>query len=187
MDFFEFILIITSIIYALCIAPLLSGVVRILQSDSKVRFYLPQAALALYLFISVVQLWWTMWWFRDVNWHFATYFFMVLEPSIMYLTCSLIFPHRLDGEEVSLEAHYFKIRVPFLIANTVVALLAYSDGVVMGIETLWHARRYVQIIALAIMMWALIDKRKMAQYVCAVGLVVIQLVFIGIWFWAPVG
>jgi len=185
MTFFEFILIITSVIYALCVAPLLSGFVRILQFDGEVKHYLPQGFLSLYVFMAIVVLWWTMWWFRDIDWYFATYFYMVVEPVVLFIACSLIFPNRLDGDSISLESHYYKIRVPLLTAILVVSILVYADGVVMGIETLWHSRRYVQLGAVALVLWALIDKRQTAQYAMALGLIVSMVSLLVLWFWVP--
>ena len=185
MTFFEFVLIITSVIYALCVAPLLSGFVRVLQFDGEVKHFLPQAVLSLYLFVSVVVVWWTMWWFRDVSWYFATYFYIVTEPVVMFLACSLIFPNKLDGDSVNLESHYYKIRVPLLTTILVAALLVYSDGVVLGIEAPWHTRRYVQLVFVALLIWALIDKRKTAQYAFALGSFVIMFSLLALWFWVP--
>ena len=112
VDFFEFILIITSVIYALCVAPLLSGFLRVLQFDGQVKHCLPQILLSLYLFMVVVGVWWTAWWLRDVSWHFATYLYVILEPVLLYVACALIFPNKLDGDQFDMETHYYKVRVP---------------------------------------------------------------------------
>ena len=59
MNFFEFILIMSSVIYALSMAPLLTGFVRILQFDGRIKFFLPQAIISLfliYLFIIAVRI-----------------------------------------------------------------------------------------------------------------------------------
>jgi hypothetical protein len=49
LDHFEFILIITSVIFALAVAQVLSGVSRIAQSKSDIRFFLPHSIWALNL------------------------------------------------------------------------------------------------------------------------------------------
>lgn len=185
MDFFEFILIIISVIYALCVAPLLSGVARVLQFDGEVKHFLPQAAFALFLFLLVVLLWWSIWWFRDVQWQFATYLFIVTEPLIMFLACSLVFPNRFDGDRISMESHYYKVRVPLLTLILILAVLISADGVVMGIEPLWNGRRYGQLFGIALVVWALIDKRSRAQNACSLGLIAIVLSLIAGWFSDP--
>ncbi len=187
MDFFEFILIITSVIYALCMAPLLSGFVRILQFDGEIKHFLPHAAFSLYLFILVPLLWWTMWLFRDVDWHFATYFYMIIEPAIMFVACSLIIPQRLNDQSINLENHYYKIRVPLLTSLLLLAILVFADGVVFGTEAVWISRRPVQVLGLLIIAWALVDRRKSAQYVAALGSLLLAFTLLAIWFWVPAG
>lgn len=169
MDFFEFILIITSVVYALCVAPLLTGFVRILQFDGEIKHFLPQAVFAMFLFLLVPMLWWTIWIFRAVDWHFVTYFYMVIEPAIMFIACSLIFPQRLDHHGADLEDHYYKIRVPLLVSLIVLGFLVFADGVIVGTEAVWHDLRYVQVSWLAILIWALADNRTSVQYGAAIG------------------
>jgi len=187
MDFFEFILIITSVVYALCMAPLLSGIVRVLQFDGKRTFFLPQAVFAAFLFLMVPMLWWTMWIFRDIDWHFATYFYMIIEPAVMFIACSLIFPQRLDHDELNLERHYYKIRTSFLISCLVLGVLVFADGVVIGTEPVWHELRYLQIFFLAILIWGLADRRRLAQYVAALGSLIAAFILLYMGFWLPAG
>jgi hypothetical protein len=185
--FFEFILIITSVIYALCMAPLLSGFVRILQFDGEIKYFLPHAAFSLYLFILVPLLWWTMWQFRDIDWHFATYFYMIIEPAIMFVACSLIIPQQLNDQNVDFEKHYFKVRVPLYISLFLLAVLVFADGVVFGVEAVWISRRPIQIFWVLIITWALLDRRKPAQYVAAFGGLFLAFTLVAIWFWTPAG
>lgn len=185
MTFFEFIMIITSVIYALCIAPLLSGFVRILQFDGNVEYYLPQALVAVWLFIVVAVIWWTTWAFRNVDWFFATYFYMIMEPVTMFVACSLIFPGKLDGDHYSLKSHYNKVRVPLVTAMLLGATLVFADGILLGTEKLWESRRALQLGALGLMLWALIDKRSTAQYAMATGVLTILFSLLALWFWVP--
>jgi hypothetical protein len=185
MDFFEFILIITSVIYALCMAPLLSGFVRVLQFDGQVKHFLPQILISLYLFMFVLVVWWTIWWFRDVSWHFATYLFVIFEPLLLYVACALVFPNNLDGDQFNMEAHYYKVRVPILTVVLLAVILVFVDGVVMGIESVWHSRRYVQGVSVALILWALIDARRTTQYIFTTGSHAAMFALIAGWFWAP--
>ena len=187
MDFFEFILIITSVIYALCMAPLLSGFVRVLQFDGKVKHFLPQILLALYLFMFVIVVWWTIWWFRDVSWQFATYLFVILEPVLLYVACALVFPNKLDGDQFDMEAHYYKVRVPILTVALLAVTLVFADGVVMGIESVWHSRRYVQILSAGLILWAIIDTRRVTQYIFTIGGLTAMFALVAVSFWTPAG
>jgi hypothetical protein len=128
-----------------------------------------------------------MWLFRDIDWHFATYFYMIIEPAVMFVACSLIFPQRLDLHGSDLERHYFKIRVPLLISLLVLGFLVFADGVMLGIEAVWHELRYIQICFLLILAWALVDKRRTVQYVAASGALVCTGLLLSIGFWVPAG
>ena len=185
MDFFEFLLIITSVIYALCMAPLLSGFVRVLQFDGEVKYFVPQILLSLYLFMFIVVVWWTMWWFRDIDWHFATYLYMILEPVLLYVACALVFPNKLDGDQFDMETHYFKVRVPILVVVLLAVSLVFVDGVAMGIESVWHSRRYTQVLTIGLIIWALIDVRRIAQYAFTLGALALMFVLLAQGFWVP--
>ena len=185
MDFFEFILIITSVIYALCMAPLLSGLVRVLQFDGEVKYFLPQILLSIYLFMFVVTIWWTMWWFRDVTWHFATYLFVVFEPVLLFVACALVFPNKINGDHFDMDTHYYKVRVPILTVVLLAIILVFVDGVVMGIEPLWHSRRYLQLLTIGLILWALIDARRIAQYIFTIGVLAAMFGLLAEGFWVP--
>jgi hypothetical protein len=187
MNFFEFILVITSVIYALCMAPLLSGFVRILQFDGDVKHFLPQAIISLVLYILVPMLWWTMWVFRDTEWQLVTYLYMIVEPTIMFVACSLIFPQRIDGGSYDMEEHYYKIRIPLLTSILILAILMFADGVVFGTESVWNERRYIQVFWLLVLVWALIDKRRLAQYAAALIGLFTEASLLLVWFWLPPG
>ena len=96
MSFFEFVLVITSVIYALSIAQLLAGISRIAQSDLEQKLYLPHAGWVTILFLSTLLTWWSLWEFRDIEWTFAAYVLFVMQPVVIYFACSLIAPNSLS-------------------------------------------------------------------------------------------
>jgi len=187
MDFFEFILIITSVIYALCLAPLLTGVVRLLQTESPIRHFIPHSIWAVVMFFTVIIVWWTMWGFRNVEWHFATFVYVVIEPTILFIACSLTFPQKVDGAEVDLEAHMTKVWRPLLLAMFVLSSLIYLDGVVLADEPLWHSARPLQILMLATTAWAFIYNRRITLYVTPVVLSIAITIIVTMRFWSPPG
>ena len=185
MSFFEFILIMSSVIYALSMAPLLTGLVQLLQFDGSIKFYLPQAIVSVFLVVVVVVVWWTMWWLRDANWTFATYSLVIIEPLIMFFSCSLIFPRKLEGDAIDLEVHYQKIRVPLLTSMLIWFVLVFLDDALVGAEPFWHSRRYIHLFAVSLALWALLDKRHVAQSVLAFGLLGGTFSMVVGWFWIP--
>ena len=107
LDLFEFILIITSVIFALAVAQILSGISRIAQSTSTIRPFLPHSVWVFNLFIFIFLIWWASWEFRDTQWTFPQYAYMLIAPTLLFFACSLLVPQELEGEEVSMEEHFF--------------------------------------------------------------------------------
>jgi len=171
--------------YALSMAPLMTGFVRVLQFDGNVKLFLPQAIISFCLILSVVVVWWTIWWFREISWSFATYLLVIIEPLIMFISCSLIFPKRIEGNFLELESHYYKIRIPLLTSMLVWFSLVFMDDVLLGLEPIWNSRRYLHVVSVSLTLWALLDKRVVAQTVFALGFLVGTITMVGGWFWVP--
>jgi len=141
MDLFAYILILTSVIFALAVAQILEGVSRIAQSPTPVRAFLPHTIWVLNLFLYIFLIWWATWEFRSVEWSFPRFAYMLIAPTLLFFACSLLTPQKLDGDEVSLEAHFFRVHRPFFAAYFFAALAVIVDGSVLGDEPLWFPGR----------------------------------------------
>jgi hypothetical protein len=96
LDLFEYILVITSVVYALAIAQLLSGVARLSQTDATVRRFLPHTLWVVILFVCFLMFWWAGWEFRAVEWAFPKYLYIMITPIFMFYAASLIIPTLAD-------------------------------------------------------------------------------------------
>jgi hypothetical protein len=187
LTFFEFILVMTSVIYALSVAPLLSGIVRIAQSSYPVHYYLPQAIWTGNTFIMVLLMWWALWGFRAIDWTFADFVFIVCEPVLLLFACSLLFPQRIDGPQVDLKSHFERISRLFFATSFVLMILVSIDGVILGIESLWDSNRYFQATGMALFAWAYADRRPKSQLAIPIIYFALLLVFVGIRWLSPPG
>ena len=185
MDHFEFILIITSVIFALAVAQILSGVSRIAQSKSTIRYSLPHSIWVINLFVFIFLVWWVNWEFRDIQWTFPRYAYMVLAPTLLYFACSLLLPQQVDDSEFNMEEHFFQIRRPLFISFALTTLVVMVDGDVLGVEPLWHTGRIGNLAMLILAIWGYMSaKRKTHSFVAGL----ILLVFVGliaVRFWTP--
>jgi hypothetical protein len=187
LSFFEFVLIITSVIYALSIAQLLAGISRIAQSDLEQKLYLPHAGWVTILFLSTLLTWWSLWEFRDIEWTFAAYVLLVMQPVVIYFACSLIAPNSLATSTMSLEDHFSRIRHPLLITYLINLTIASSDGALLLGEPMWHVGRYFHIaIAASIILGIICDGKKTRIAVSALILTFMSGV-ITVRFWTPPG
>ncbi|MCF7808923.1 MAG: hypothetical protein K9M49_05830 [Candidatus Marinimicrobia bacterium] len=109
MSLFEYIMVLTSILIGLGVAELLSGVVRMLRTDFKEGFYLPQILWAIYLFFYLIIVWWSRWDLR-VNFHW-TFFQLIMSlagPLLAFVLAGLVFPRSRPARE-----YYFRQQKTF--------------------------------------------------------------------------
>lgn len=107
MDLFEFILIITSVIYAMGVAQILSGISRLAQADARIQWFFPHTLWLVILFVYIFLVWWSAWEFRDLEWTFPAYFYMVIAPTLTYFACSVLVPQRTDGTKLISKPVFF--------------------------------------------------------------------------------
>jgi hypothetical protein len=141
VDLFSYILILTSVIYALAVAQILDGVSRMVQSRSPVKTFVPHTIWIVNLFVFIFLVWWASWEFRDIEWTFPLYAYMLIAPTLFFLASSLLIPQLLEDEGVDLEQHFFRIRRLFFGAYFFGALAVIVDGNVLSNESFWHSGR----------------------------------------------
>lgn len=185
MDHFEFILVITSVIFALAVAQILSGISRIAQSKFTIRTFLPHSIWVFNLFVFIFLVWWVTWEFREVQWTFPRYAYMLMAPTLLYFACSLVMPQQIDGPEFSMEEHFFQIQRPLFISFFLTILVVMIDGDVMGKEPLWHSGRFANLAMLGLASWGYLSTNKNAHKVVAGLMMAVFIVLIVFRFWNP--
>ena len=185
MDLFEFILIITSVIFALAVAQILSGISRIAQSTSSIKPFLPHTVWVFNLFIFIFLIWWASWEFRDNEWTFPQYAYMLVAPTLLYFACSLLVPQQLDGGEVSMESHFFRIRRPLFVSYFFAALAVMVDGNLLADEPLWHTGRFGHVAMLGLAIWAYVSTNRNSHRIIAVVTMLAIVFLTATRFWTP--
>jgi len=133
----------TSVIYALGVAHILSGVSRMATAEGQVRTFIAHTLWVVILFTSIFLAWWATWEFREVAWTFPRYSYLLLAPTSLYFACSLVMPEpSRDGDgDVDLEAHFFRVRRPLMWTFLVFTVVVVLDGPYLGTEPLVHPVR----------------------------------------------
>jgi hypothetical protein len=185
VDLFEFILIITSVIFALAVAQILSGISRIAQSAVTVRPFLAHTLWVFNLFIFIFLIWWATWEFRDVSWTFPKYAYMLIAPTLLYFACSLLVPQRLEGADASMEAHFFRVRRPLLIAYFFASLAVIIDGNLLVDEPLWHNGRYGHVALLSLAALAYFSESRNVHKLVAFLTLLTFSALVVVRFWDP--
>lgn len=127
----------------------LEGASRLVQSSSRVRTFLPHTLWVFILFFNVFLVWWASWEFRVIDWTFAKYSYFLVAPTLFYLACSLVLPEKIEGDEINLERHFFRIRRLFFGAYFFAALATFIDGNVLSHEAVWHTGRIGHLLVLS--------------------------------------
>jgi hypothetical protein len=173
------------VIYALAVAQILAGVSRMAQTSSKIRGYLPQKIWIFNLFLFIFLIWWATWEFRTVDWTFPQYAYLLFAPTLLFFVCSLLTPHRMEGSEVDMEAHFLRVRRPFFLAYFFAVVAVIIDGNLMANEPLWHNGRFGHVVLLGAAISGYFATSRKAHISIAFLTLLALLVTTFVRFWVP--
>ena len=137
------------------------------------------------LFVVIFLIWWASWEFRSVEWTFPQYAYLLIVPTLLFFACSLLVPQRLEGTEVSMAEHFFRIRRPLFVSYFFAALTAMVAGNLLTDEPIWHQGRIVHGVLLGMAIWAYFSANKTAHTIIAVMSTFAIFGLIASRFWTP--
>ena len=185
LDLFEYILILTSVIYALAVAQILAGVSRMAQANTTIRGFLPHKIWILNLFLFIFLIWWATWEFRTVSWTFPQYAYLLIAPMLLYFVCSLLTPLQLDEGGKDIEAHFKRVQRPFFGTYFFAVVAVIVDGNVLSDEPAWHSGRYGHVALLSVTVWGYFASSRKAHVAVAIITFVALLATVAARFWLP--
>ena len=185
MDLFEYILILTSVIFALAVAQILAGVSRMAQSTVPVRGYLPQKIWIFNLFLLIFLIWWATWEFRNVDWTFPQYAYLLVAPTLLFFVCSLLTPQQFGREDAEIEAHFARVRRPFFGTFFFAVIAVVIDGNILSNEAVWHNGRYGHVVLLVASIWGFFSSTRKGQIAVAVITLAALIAITVVRFWLP--
>jgi len=132
MSYFEFIMVMFSIIVGLGIADLLNNIARQLRAGKDCEGYWLQSLVVVAVLLGLLQQWWESWGLQSVeHWGFLFVLMFLAGPIGLYLVAHLLFPRRMSGGD--LEQHYFSVfRQIWVIAGLVVIVATLFRPVAFG-------------------------------------------------------
>jgi len=168
MTIFEFISVMVSIILGLSVTQLLLAVSQFARNSSRVKPYLPHTLLLVALALWHFLLWWSFWDYRNVEWNYARFIVIMLEPLALFLTTSIAIPRNFDDDQVDMRAYFYEIRYWFFLSFVFLQCLSILDGpVIFRSESLWIGFRIPQLIFLSALILGLIVPKHWAQQLSA--------------------
>lgn len=144
-DIFNFILVMVSLVLAIGVTHLVSGVATLVRLRGRVRIEPLVLVWSASLFLVAAIYWWSLWDLRGAQWRFHHFFYLLLAPTLLHVGSSLLVssdPHHADP---AVPSEFERIRVPFMIVMCAFSVLVMADGWVVGAERLWTPYRPIQI------------------------------------------
>jgi len=136
MDTFSFISIVPSIIIALGITRLLTGIGRILERRGKVRNYWVHLLWAVNLFVFMVLNWWLLFrWEAQPQWNFPLFMFLLLTPTVSFLLAVILFPEPFE-DMMDFKQNYYEDHRAFFVLAALLPPLDFLDTLLKGLPHL---------------------------------------------------
>ncbi len=107
MNPFSYLAFLTSVVLALSITRVMTGIGRLLQVRGSIRVYWVHLVWALNLLLYAVLIWWIQYrWQTQAQWNFFLFLFVLLSPTLAFLEAVLLFPDTIENG-TDLKQHYF--------------------------------------------------------------------------------
>jgi len=162
MTSFEYLSVLISIVLALGVTHLLSGLSSILRSEGKVRLCWIQLTWSLVILAFQISVWWAYWDLRHrETWGLFQFSSLLVLPSLTYLAARIIMPDVIRDDTYDLKAHFDQVRQEFFSTLTLALLFALILRPVFFGDPFWEAKRTpVAVLALMTPMGAVMSRRR---------------------------
>jgi hypothetical protein len=161
---FEFISVMVSIVYALVLGHLLSGVAKLGRERSRLVMSAPLMLWALDIMLSCVLSWWILWAVRGVEWNVARFLATLLLPLLFFFAAALVVPEVDGTDPIDLKKHFLNVRPLMLGALLFAGLVMIADGpAVFRVEPWIAPYRAFQLVGVAILIGGLANRSEKAH------------------------
>ena len=174
MQIFEFVLVMVSLVLAIGFTRLLSVVAKIIghRKSQAIEWY-PLIWIAT-LFLYVPGYWWSLWDFREVEWTFPAYFFLLLMPTFLYIAMNLLGDALEPEDGVSRSDAFDDVRIPFFVALILMQSTGAVDGWLLSVEPILNSLRYVQVTLILLFVVGALTSRLVVQKIVAAANLVLM-------------
>lgn len=134
MDAFSYLSVLLSIILGLAITQVLQGYRGLLLSRARVKLYWPTLIWSVLILLMATQNWWASFGLAGHDdWTFGAFATILLQVSLLYMMAAVVLPDIPPGEQVDLEAHYFREQRSFFgLAQAVILASLLKDYMITG-------------------------------------------------------
>jgi hypothetical protein len=180
---FEYIALLASIVIALGITRIFTGVGRILQIRSEVKVYWIHLLWVGNVFLWLLLNWWILYRWRTYEvWTFFLFIFVLISPIIAYLLCVLLLPEPIESG-INLKSYFYNNAKWFFTLAALLPVLDFIDTSLKGWEHLVsQGPIYVITIVLLFILFVIGSRTKKELYHAAFAIffLIYILIFISI-------
>jgi hypothetical protein len=128
VSLFEFVTVMISMILALSLGQLLTGVTFLIKTGRDVRWHAPHTLWLVFMGATLVNHWWSLWDFNAVAWNYATFMYVLIAPVLVAFAVGLLAPDRSDSASGDLALQFARVRRPFAVVFCAYVLAMWLDG-----------------------------------------------------------
>jgi hypothetical protein len=144
-DIFSFILVMVSLVLAIGVTYLVHGVASVIRLRGSTRLEPLPLVWAASLFLVAAIYWWSLWDFRNVDWRFNHFLYLLLAPTLLHVAASLLVSTDAVAAGANLQSEFDRIRIPFMVVMAAFSIVVAFDGWIVGVESLWTDFRPIQL------------------------------------------
>jgi hypothetical protein len=132
MEFFNYVMVLASVIIGLAVTHLLQGVAKLIQHPDRRTLYWVHLLWVALMFLNALFLWWWEFQLAKVShWTFELYIFVLTFSVVLYLICAVLMPSEL-GDYATYRAYYFSRRRWLFGLLVLFSLMDFADTAIKG-------------------------------------------------------
>lgn len=132
MEFFNYVMVLASVIVGLAVAHLLTGVARMVQRPERAKLYWVHMLWIVFVFHTALFWWWWEFGLASIEqWTFELYIFVLYFAVLLYLLCAVLVPSSL-GAYADYRAFFFSRQRWLFGLLAVFSVLDFVDSAVKG-------------------------------------------------------
>jgi hypothetical protein len=132
MEFFNYVMVLASVIVGLAVAHLLTGVARMVQQKERAKLYWVHLLWIALMFHNALFWWWWEFGLTSIHqWTFELYVFVLYFAVLLYLICAILVPASLGGY-ADYRAYFFSRRRWLFGLLLVFSLFDFVDSAAKG-------------------------------------------------------
>jgi hypothetical protein len=128
VSLFEFVTVMISMILALSLGQLLTGVTFLIKTGRDVRWHAPHTLWLVFMGATLVNHWWSLWDFNTLVWNYAMFMYVLIAPVLIAFAVGLLAPDRSDSASNDLALQFARVRRPFAVVFCAYVLAMWFDG-----------------------------------------------------------